>query len=269
MFMLFYSLAPLLWGGTTWEHALNNLKIIPISFPERAGHLWFMYPLISLYIIIPIVSPWLERVSAKDERIFLYFFLLSTFQSWLRLFCREEIFGECGWNRFSMLWYCSGYIGYLVLAHYFRVHLSWSISKRMTIGTICFLVGILFTMWSFWAEAKTGIPLSTKRVEWGFDYSTPNVLCATFGAFLLFTCIKQIQTPRIVIELSKLSFGMYLMHLFVLRFVVKIIIAGDTSNPVIPVCFAIPVIAILTFLCCAICCKVISLLPGSKWVIGY
>lgn len=268
MFMLFYSLAPLLWGGTTWEHALNNLSVIPLSFPARAGHLWFIYPLISLYIIIPIISPWLERASAKEERIFLCFFVVSTFQSWLHLFCREEILGECGWNRFSMLWYCSGYLGYLVLAHYVRVHLSWSISKRMTIGTVCFLVGTLFTMWSFWIEAKTGVPLLTKRIEWGFDYSTPNVLCATFGAFVLFTCIQKPQAPKIVVELSKLSFGMYLMHVFVLRLFVNVIIADDISNPIIPVGFAIPVIAMLTFICCYIGTKIISLLPGSKWVIG-
>ena len=73
IFMILYSLLPLLWNGMTWEQSLNDLKHIAFNFPSMAGHLWFMYPLISLYIIIPIVSPWLEQASARDERIFLGF----------------------------------------------------------------------------------------------------------------------------------------------------------------------------------------------------
>ena len=38
--------------------------------------------------------------------------------------------GECFWNHFSALWYCSGYLGYLVLAHYIRVHLKWNRQTR-------------------------------------------------------------------------------------------------------------------------------------------
>ena len=56
-FLLLYSLLPLLWGGMTWQQSLMDLNILPFNFPSMAGHLWFMYPLISLYIIIPVVSP--------------------------------------------------------------------------------------------------------------------------------------------------------------------------------------------------------------------
>ena len=69
-FMLVYTFLPLLWGGITCEQSLKDLARLPFNFPSMAGHLWFMYPLISLYIIIPVVSPWLERASANDERLF-------------------------------------------------------------------------------------------------------------------------------------------------------------------------------------------------------
>lgn len=74
-FLLIYTFLPLLWGGMTWEQSVHDLRMLPLNFPSMAGHLWFMYPLISLYLVIPIVSPWLERASARDERIYLALFV--------------------------------------------------------------------------------------------------------------------------------------------------------------------------------------------------
>ena len=71
-----------------------------------------------------------------------------------------------------------------------------------------------------------------------------------------------------VTEVSKLSFGMYLMHMFFLAPIAGLIIGGDPSNPLLPVWLAIPVIAVLTFLCCALTTRLLSRIPGSKWIIG-
>ena len=71
VFMLLYTFLPLLWGQMTWEQSWTDFTMLPFTFPSMAGHLWFMYPLISLYLIMPVVSPWLERASARDERLFL------------------------------------------------------------------------------------------------------------------------------------------------------------------------------------------------------
>lgn len=267
-FMLVYTFLPLLWGGMTCEQSLKDLARLPFNFPSMAGHLWFMYPLISLYIIIPIVSPWLERASAKDERLFLGFFAFSTLLPWLHRFVSNELWGECFWNGFTMLWYCSGYLGYLVLAHYIRVHLDWSRSKRLRIGTICFVAGAAFTAWSFWQMGIPGRLIETPMLEWSWEFCTPNVLCATFGAFLLFTCIEGKRAPRIVTGISKLSYGMYLIHLLFLAPIASVFVNGDAAHPIIPVYAAIPAIAVLTYLCCTVTIKLLSYLPGSKWLVG-
>ena len=265
-FLLLYSLLPLAWGGMTWEQSVQDLEMLPFNFPSMGGHLWFMYPLISLYLIIPVVSPWLERATAKDELIFIGIFAFTTLTPWLHRFVSPELWGECFWNQYSAFWYCSGYLGYLVLAHYIRVHLSWDRSRRLTVGALCLLVGAAFTAWSFWWKGEPGMLIETPMLEWSWEFCTPNVLVATFGAFLLFSCIER---PRAIItSLSKLSFGMYLMHLFFLAPIAGWIIGGNAAEPLLPVALAIPAIAILTFLCCAVTTKLLSLLPGSKWVIG-
>jgi len=265
-FLVLYALLPVAWNGSTWEQALSDLQMLPFNFPAWGGHLWFMYPLISIYLIIPVVSPWLERASAKDELIFLGIFLISTLMPWLRRFVSAELWGECFWNPFSALWYCSGFLGYLVLAHFIRVHIDWSQEKRLRVGAICFVIGAAFTAWSFWWKGVPGQMMETPMLEWSWEFCTPNVALATFGAFLLFSCIR--KAPAWINGLAKLTFGMYLMHIFFLYHISQWLIGGDVANPMLPVWLAIPTIGLLSFICCAITTKLLSLLPGSKYIVG-
>ena len=78
IFMILYSTLPLLWGQIDAETSLKDISRIFLNFPSQAGHLWFMYPLISLYLFIPVISPWLNKATAKEERFFIGLFLLST-----------------------------------------------------------------------------------------------------------------------------------------------------------------------------------------------
>jgi len=267
-FLLAYTFLPLLWGGMSWEQSWADFKALPLNFPSMAGHLWFMYPLISIYLIIPIVSPWLEKATAKEERIFLYIFAFSTLTPWIHKFVKAEIWGECFWNGFSMLWYCSGYLGYLVLAHYIRHHIQWTRKKRLVVGLTCWVIGSAFTAWSFWHVGVPGRYVETPLLEWSWEFCTPNVLLATFGAFLAFTAIGQAQPPKIITGLSKISFGMYLVHVFFISTIAPVFVGEGPANPIIPVWLAIPCIAVLTFICSAVTTKLISLIPGSKYVIG-
>lgn len=267
-FMLLYTFLPLLWGGMTWEQSMADLKLLPFNFPSMAGHLWFMYPLISLYLIIPVVSPWLEKSSARDELVFIGIFAFTTLLPWIHRYVYDEVWGECFWNGFHAFWYCSGYLGYLVLAHYIHRHLNWSRSKRMKVGTAAFIIGAAFTGWSFWYRGIPGEMIDTPMLEWAWEFCTPNVLLATFGAFLLFTCIEKKKAPQIITTISKLSFGIYLMHLFFLGPIAQWFVNGNVAEPRIPVYLAIPCIAVLSYICCVVTSKLISYIPGSKYIIG-
>lgn len=132
-------------------------------------------------------------------------------------------------------------------------------------------------------------------MEWSWEFCTPNVLLATFGLFVLFSTIGTATAPHsahegattapasesastaapssvkgrtLLASLSNLTFGMYLMHMFFLAPIATWIIAGDVANPSLPVGLAIPVIALLTFVCSAVTTKLISYIPGSKYIVG-
>ncbi len=267
-FLLLYTFLPLAWGGMTWEQSIADLKLLPWNFTSMCGHLWFMYPLISIYLIMPVVSPWLEKASAKDERMFIYLFLASTFLPFIHRFVYPEVWGECFWNNFSMLWYCSGYLGYLVLAHYIRVHIKWTRAKRLRIGALSAVVGALFTGWSFWMKGEPMQPIETPMLEWAWEFCTPNLVMMTFGLFLLFTCIGEHKVPKLITDISKKSFGMYLVHMFFLSNIAFAIVDGNPAEPILPVWLAIPVIAIGSYICCYITIKLLSYVPGSKWLVG-
>ena len=66
IFMVLYSTLPLLVGKIDMATSVKDLSRIFLNFPTMAGHLWFMYPLISLYLFIPVISPWLEKATAKE-----------------------------------------------------------------------------------------------------------------------------------------------------------------------------------------------------------
>ncbi len=269
VFMVLYALLPPLWGEFSWKQAGQYLVRLPLNFPDNAYHLWFMYPLISLYLIIPVVSPWLEKSSAKDERVFLGLFALSTFMPIIHALTPfQYVFGECWWNNFHMLWYCSGYLGYLVMAHYIRFHLRWSQKKRLIIGSVCFFLGSTYTGWSHYSQTVAGEPLNLSVIEYAWSFCTPNVLLASFGAFTLFTCIRQTKAPRIITDISKLSFGMYLLHVFFVGPIAQYFVNGDGFHPIIPVWIAIPVASVLCYICCYVTSKIISYLPGGKYIIG-
>ena len=102
------------------------------------------------------------------------------------------------------------------MAHYIRYHLHWERRKRAITGAVCFLVGAAFTGWSFWYMGTPGKLIETPLLEWSWEFCTPNVLLASFGAFLLFSCIERKSAPAAVSGIAKLSFGMYLIHMFFL-----------------------------------------------------
>lgn len=263
LFVILYSTLPVLWDQIDCATSARDLSRILLNFPTTAGHLWFMYPLICIYLFIPVISPWIAKASAKEARFFILLFLLSTCMPYMT---RNwgEIWGQCFWNEYHLLWYFSGYLGYLVLAHYIRVHLTWSRQTRLWAGTAMLIAGAIATIYSFYVQAIPGELIETPVLEIGWAFCTLNVVVLTTGAFLLFSCIRQVKAPDIITRTSKLSYGIYLMHIFWLGLWVGVF-KGSMNLPTVA---AIPVIAVVTFVCCWISCRLIAFIPGSKWLIG-
>lgn len=229
-----------------WGQPVANLKGLLLNFNYAAGHLWFVYMLVGVYLIMPLLSPWAEKVSRRELEVYLGIWLLTT----LIPFVREAaggvapliqaadglpapalfpLWGEASWNPFGTFYYVSGFIGFLLVGLYLRRFL---VSSRWTrlLGWTLFLLGFLAMVSGllsrFSATSPDGsFPLSgdlAVAVAW----ETPITFCglpvvlSAVGLMLVF-CEARFREESwlyryLVLPLSKAGYGMYLMHMLVL-----------------------------------------------------
>lgn len=269
---LLYAIVPM-WGSGCSIDITGNLSRLALNFMPHSGHLWFVYMLIGIYIIMPIISPWLEQVSKRGERAFILLWLISTAVPFFRIIAsligNDEVWGEASWNEFGMLYYTSGFIGYIVVAHYIRKYINWSKKKTIAIALPMFIVGYLIVALPFYLQLPGSYPVSGPidlAIDWerSWCFATTGVALTAIALFLLFKLIeKPCRVYPLFEQLSKQSYGIYLIHIFVLVAVYDTITQHSLSTPLTMILTAVG-----TFVVSAIIVRLISLIPKSKYIIG-
>lgn len=104
--------------------------------------------------------------------------------------------------------------------------------------------------------------IATPELEIGWSFCTLNVFVLTTGAFLMFSAISMKKEPAVVLDMSRLSYTMYLMHIFWLGLWVGIF----KFDMQLPTGLAIPAIAVCTFLSSWLTARIIAFIPGARWL---
>jgi len=260
---LLYATLPLLWGDFSLADVGKQLGRLPFTFPENGAHLWFIYMLLGVYMVMPIVSPWIERASRRELRFYIGLWTISTFAHYALYFAPDgQLMGYCLWNEFNAFFYVSGFIGYVILAYYIRRYVDWSWRKTLTVAIPLLIVGTAITCGGFYWITIHSDDLYLRELTW--RYCTPNVAMATAGIFLLFKKIPQHggRLYAIVKDFSVLSYGIYLVHLMILTPI------HSSIAPHFPTAITVPLTSIACFLAAYLIVKAISYLPHSKYVVG-
>ena len=228
-----------------WGEPADNLRSLLLNFNYAAGHLWFVYMLLGLYLLMPMLSPWAERVGKRELQFYLLLCFLTTLLPLLRAGfgdtppviygptgipnpARYPLWGEASWNAYGLFYYFSGFLGYMLLGLYLRRfvgELSWR--RTLAIGLPAWLVGFAICyfgfLWAVEADAKGVFPVegptglaAVWETTWIND--TASVALMTIGWVLLFRKFKASGRffQRILLPISKASYGMYLCHMIVL-----------------------------------------------------
>nr|WP_294944475.1 acyltransferase [uncultured Mucilaginibacter sp.] len=258
-----YCIVPYFLGADPAEKMWANLATIPVNVNWSAGHLWFVYMFIGVYLFIPVISPWAQTASKNFKLFFLAIWVFTLFLPYIRTIY-PDVLGEVFWNKFSSVHYFSGYIGYLVLGQYIKEHVKLSKPATIGIGLGLVVAGYLITHQVFaqqWPTAKT---LPELELSWAFP--TINVAMMATGMFLLFSLVsfKNAKTEMAVAKFSGLTYGMYLAHILVLNQLYKPINSWLNGD----VMLVIPILAVSTFIVTYIGIKALSYLPGSKYIVG-
>lgn len=254
-----YATLPLLWAEIDLDGSLGRLGHLLINFNDASGHLWFVYMLIGVYLVMPIISPWLERANRREELAVLAVWAFTMFFPYMRDYM-GPVYGECFWNEFHMFYYFSGHVGYVVLAHYLRRWVDLTPARALAISLPLIVVGYVITAGVFMDRSYYATSMAQLEVSWRF--CTPNVAMMALGMFLLARFIKAGRCYNLIRALSIDSYGIYLMHIFFLSMWFKIF-QGTMHTLAI-----VLVIGPLTFVTCAIVTRMIRLVPGGKYIAG-
>ena len=115
------------------QNILKTICSIPFS-AQGHGVLWFMYTLIGLYLVAPIISKWLDSASKREVELYLLLWVITLCFPILKLFVGINE-GNTG-----VLYYFSGYIGYFILGYYLKKYPESISLKKLIIPDIIAII---------------------------------------------------------------------------------------------------------------------------------
>ncbi|MEH0074247.1 acyltransferase family protein [Pannonibacter sp. Pt2] len=240
--------------GETFNFSFIISSLRSISQEAVTYHLWFLYEIIVIYMLIPVLRP-LVRESDDPAIYFCCLWLfLSTLQAMAFLLNWNYVFG----GRIDL-----GNIGYFVAGYLVRKHISAPRPIDAAAAAICFLVCAVITTLLTARESYA----AGRYVEFLHVYSAPNVIFMSLSAFVVLLYVgrriyeSNLALAKLVISsVASCSFGIYLLHVLVLERM-NYNIVGETANSPSS---AILNIALTVLGCFAVCWPIIWCLRLSK-----
>lgn len=245
---LFYLSISWLKHGTSPDEIAKSLLSIPLT-AQGNGILWFMYTLIGLYILAPIISPWLQKASQKEV-----VFILALWGITMSYPLIDGIL-DINDTKTGVLYYESGYAGYFLLGYYLK---KYHHNNQFTIIALLILIPIIIAAW-----VKTRhIPTDFYSAFWYLSILTAMM---SAGWFLFFKRLFKNFSPKLLATISNCCFGVYFIHIFVMRhFLWKWDLLSQFGG-IIQILLTIVLTASISF----VIVYAISYLPISNYLIGF
>lgn len=273
----------IIWSLFYIWHFNGNIKEMCFNFPMAAGHLWFVPMLFGLYFLMPLLSPWAEKVSKRELKAWLCVWLFTALFPYLRRFSLAFVgepsfgsiaylWGECPWNEFGAFQYVSGFFGYMLIALYFRKfmpQLSWA--KTLVFAMPLFAAGfIVMTSGFYFRIPSDSFPVrapysSVVDIEMSIEFCSIGVASAVVGLFLIIRkfSFDGVIYRRVILPLSEASYGTYLVHMVVLTPV------SEVLKGVLPMPISVLCVALTTFVLSSIASIIVRKIPFvGKYIMG-
>lgn len=230
-------------GSLSWDAVLLSLK--NVLWTNTHFHLWFLYTILGLYLLTPILRAFVRGASRGDFHwLFLLVFLFGALLP-LALHFRPSQTVSAWTQALSVSSAVEGiitYIGYYVGGYYL---------KNFTLGRLPEI--IIYLLGIFGAVVTVGgTALMSNRAGRAdfflYGYTTPNVLFMAVAVFVLFRYLLGVSEERGrrrgVAAVAQVSFGIYLVHEFFLLILGKL---GFTALSFFPAA-AVPLLTALVFM---------------------
>ena len=228
-----------------WGEPVQNFKDLLLNFNYAAGHLWFVYMLIGIYLLMPLLSPWAAKVGKKELQFYLLLCFVTTLIPLIRQWAggpapviygpsgipnaaKYPLWGEASWNSYGLFYYFSGFIGYLLLGLYFRKFvgdLGWG--RTLAVALPLFAAGFAVCCAGFLhrvlADCGGAFPVEgpvglAALWEGPWLNDTVGVALMAVAWVLIFKRIRGEGRfyGKVLLPVSEASYGMYLCHMLIL-----------------------------------------------------
>ncbi len=242
------------------KHEPINIINVMVSLIIGHFHLWFIYLIIGLYLIVPLLRLW---VNDKNKKYVEYFILLSIIFTYIipqiisigSLFCHYFEYINQVIEEELIIKYVGGYTTYFIIGWY----ISNNDLKHKKIIYLCGLIGLVITLVGTYLLSIS----SGKFIDILYSNLSINVF---FQSIAIFSIVKDkfINTKNennIVIDsISKKSLGIYALHPLMISIILKIFENVFIDYALI----SIPIIFILSFILSYICSSIFSKIPILK-----
>lgn len=196
---------------------LSNLLLIMSGRPEF--HLWFLFAIFFLYISVPFISLIYKYVNDKERLCFVLFFLIISSASAILWIIKNQTIWRLPPNPvFTIEWFF--YLGYFLIGYELK---SVVLSKIQIY--IIFCIFCIFCIFSFFILYYSNLIGQFERGQGlVYCYLSPLVIVESVSAYVLIlnTYIYVKKYNFLWDQLSEFSFGIYLIHILILRSIEQI-----------------------------------------------
>lgn len=201
--------------------------VVKILSGQTMFHLWYLYALVGLYALVPVLRKFYQHSSRKEHLAFilLWFAVASVYPTIMAL--RNDT--QCGSLQLGLLatqyhlTYFGGYIGYLLLGAYIADSRG-SIMAGLAIFFSCSAATMAVTY--LWSRHLGG------PCEFFYIYLSPLVVGASYGLYTAFMGMKPGVPSRWVVAISDCTLGIYCIHIFMIDPIFKVhAISATIGNP--------------------------------------
>lgn len=271
--IIFWGAAYFAWRYFINSEALTSNSIIQGIFAGPYYHFWYLYALIGLYLLTPVLRVFVTYANWNIAKYLLVIWFVGT--GIIPLFgIYQGISAQITWFR-ATIFILTGLIGYFVLGSYIT-----KIKIRPSILYLIFAVSLVWTIMGTYLIVGT---MGERYSQTFFDASSVNVIITSIVFFLILSTIRRPKTPlpeaaapavraprttRIVQVISQNTLPIYLFHVMVLETLQKGYLGFKISVTTINPFIEIPAITVVTLLICLAVIVPLKKIPYVKKVLG-
>ena len=238
--------------GLSWESV--RAALYQVLLGKTCFHLWFLYMLLGLYLVTPVLRAFVRGAGRGDFHwffllVFVFTFLLPTL---LRLRPSQTVSLYQSYLNIKLV---LGYVGYYVLGYYLE---EYTLSRPAEY--LIYLLGIagaaVTVGGTAWLSQQRGALAQTF-----YNYDSPNIALMSTAVFVLFRYLLGVSDERSRRQrfsgVAKVSFGIYLVHVFFLMLLRNFGITALSFPPVL----SVPVLTAAVFLASLAAAWLLSKVP--------